>query len=82
LVAEGAAVDAASLAEAVSGETRVRGRHVSAWVPAEDAVRALEKLMAAAGPEGLEDVRLITPTLEDVYLEVGGRSIEEAEVAR
>jgi ABC-2 type transport system ATP-binding protein len=79
LVAEGSTVDPEVLAADVSVEARVRGRHVSAWVPADDAVRSLEKLMAAAGPEALEDVHLVTPTLEDVYLDVGGRSIEEAD---
>jgi ABC-2 type transport system ATP-binding protein len=79
VVARGATVDPAVLAADIGGETRVRGRHVSAWVPADEAIRSLEKIMAAAGPEALEDVRLVTPTLEDVYLEVGGRSIEEAD---
>ena len=68
-----------ALAADLGGETRVRGRHISAWVPAEDAIRTLEKLMAAAGAEAFEDVRLVTPTLEDVYLEVQGRSMEETE---
>jgi hypothetical protein len=46
-------------------------------VPADLAVRALEKVMASAPPESFEDVRLITPTLEDVYLELGGHAMEE-----
>jgi ABC-2 type transport system ATP-binding protein len=73
-------IDPLALARDIPGEARVRGRHVSAWVPADDAVRQLEKLMSSAGPDAFEDVRLITPTLEDVYLELGGRSIEEADV--
>jgi ABC-type multidrug transport system ATPase subunit len=79
VVAEGSSVSAEVLAADIAGETIVRGRHVSAWVPADEAVRSLEKVMGAAGAEGLEDVHLITPTLEDVYLEIGGRSIEEAD---
>lgn len=79
VVAEGAAIDPHGLAGVVVGEARIRGRHISAWVPADDAIRSLEKLMDAAGPDGLEDVHLVTPTLEDVYLEVGGRSLEEAD---
>jgi ABC-2 type transport system ATP-binding protein len=77
VVAEGATADAESLVGHVTGETRVRGNHLTAWVPAEDAIPALEKIIAAAGLESLEDVRLVTPTLEDVYLEVGGRTFEE-----
>ena len=79
VVAEGSSVSADVLAADIAGETIVRGRHVSAWVPADEAVRSLEKVMGAAGADGLEDVHLITPTLEDVYLEIGGRSIEEAD---
>jgi ABC-2 type transport system ATP-binding protein len=78
VLAETAAVSARLLAAEIGGDTRVRGRHISAWVPADLAVRALEKVMASAPPESFEDVRLITPTLEDVYLELGGHSMEEA----
>lgn len=80
LIAEGADVDPLTIARDIPGESRVRGRHLSAWVPADDAIRSLEKLMTSAGQGVLEDVRLVTPTLEDVYLEFGGRSIEEADV--
>jgi ABC-2 type transport system ATP-binding protein len=79
VIAEDAAAKARSIAADIGGDTRVRGRHVSAWVPADLALRTLEKLMAASSPETFEDVRLITPTLEDVYLELGGRSIGEDE---
>lgn len=79
VVTENGPITASELAVSLPGETRIRGRHISAWVAADDAIRSLEKVMGAAGPGGLEDVRLITPTLEDVYLELGGRSIEEAE---
>jgi hypothetical protein len=51
------------------------------WVPADEAIPTLEKLVASQGAETFEDLRLITPTLEDVYLEVGGRSIDEAEAS-
>ena len=79
VVAEGATISAEMLAADIAGEARVRGRHISAWVPADEAVRSLEKVMGAAGADALEDVHLITPTLEDVYLDIGGRSIEEAD---
>jgi ABC-2 type transport system ATP-binding protein len=79
VVAEGSPVDPTTLASDVSAEARVRGRHVSIWVPADEAIPTLEKLMASRGSEAFEDVRLITPTLEDVYLEAGGRSLEEAD---
>lgn len=81
VVSEKAALDPAALADDIGGETIVRGRHVRAWVPADEAVGRLEKALAAAGPEALEDIRLVTPTLEDVYLEIGGRSLQEADEA-
>jgi ABC-2 type transport system ATP-binding protein len=76
-LAEESALDPRAVADEIGGETRVRGRHVSAWVPADLAVRILEKVMTGAPEGALEDVRLITPTLEDVYLEVGGHLLDE-----
>ncbi|MDQ3963869.1 MAG: ABC transporter ATP-binding protein [Actinomycetota bacterium] len=75
VIAEDARVDVKRLA-AVLPEARVRDRLVSAWVPAEDAVAMLEKVVSAAGLESLEDIRLVTPSLEDVYLEVAGHRLE------
>ncbi len=46
-----------------------RGRLISSWVPAEDAVRLLEKIVSGLGMENIEDVRLVSPSLQDVYLE-------------
>jgi ABC-2 type transport system ATP-binding protein len=80
VVAEDATVDPQTLVGHIPGETRVRGKHLSAWVPAEDAIPCLEKIIAAAGLDALEDVRLVSPTLEDVYLEVGGRTFAEEEM--
>lgn len=75
VVAEDAGVDVRRLA-AVLPEARVRDRLVSAWVPAEDAVAMLEKVVSAAGLDALEDIRLVTPSLEDVYLEVAGHRLD------
>lgn len=79
VVAEGVALDVRRLAAEMGGDTRVRGRHVSAWVPADLALRTLEKVMAGTEPGQLEDVRLVTPGLEDVYLELRGHVFEEDE---
>jgi len=79
VVAEGAGVSIASVAADLDADARIRGRRVSAWVPADDAVRRLEKIVSIAGEGALEDVRLVTPTLEDVYLDLQGRMIEEDE---
>jgi ABC-type multidrug transport system ATPase subunit len=79
VIDEAASLDARTVAAEIGGETRVRGRHISAWVPADFAVAALEKVIAGVGQEALEDVRLITPTLEDVYLEASGHPIQDGE---
>jgi ABC-2 type transport system ATP-binding protein len=79
VIAESAALDSRGVAAEMGGETRVRGRRISAWVPADFAIAALEKVMASIGPEALEDVRMITPTLEDVYLEASGHPFIEDE---
>ena len=64
----------AEVAAMMATDARIRERRVSAWVPADEAIRVLEKLMSTFGPENLEDVHLVTPTLEDVYLDTGGYS--------
>ena len=68
--------DAAEHAETVlalfpEGAT-TSGSRISGWVPADEAIRTLEKITTAVGMEHLDDVRLITPTLEDVYLHASG----------
>ena len=50
----------------------VEGRRVSGWVDADDALSALDKVLNLGK---LEDVRLVTPTLEDVYLSVSGHGL-------
>ena len=74
VVAEDSPIDIKRLA-AILPEPRVRDRVVSAWVPAEDAVGMLEKVVSAAGHEALEDIRLVTPSLADVYLDVAGHHL-------
>lgn len=82
VVAETSPLDARAIAAGIDGEVRIRGRLVSAWVSADVALTTLEKIMASVGARAFEDVRLITPTLEDVYLEFGGRSIAEEDRSR
>jgi hypothetical protein len=55
----------------------VDGRRVNGWVPADEALPTLEKILASAGEDAFEDVRLVTPTLEDVYLERSGHPLED-----
>lgn len=77
--------DAAAEVDAVralfSEGAHAEGTRVTGWVPAEDAIRTLEKITATVGLEKFDDVRLITPTLEDVYLNVAARSLAPATAA-
>jgi ABC-2 type transport system ATP-binding protein len=79
VTAKAGSLDPSILARDLAEGAIVRGRHISAWVPRDEALRRLEKLMSAVDMDGLEDVRLVTPTLEDVLLE-GGRSVPEDEL--
>jgi ABC-2 type transport system ATP-binding protein len=69
VIARDASVDAAVLARDLGDDAIVNGRYVSAWIPRDEGIRRLEKLMSAVDMEQLEDVRLVTPSLEDVFLE-------------
>jgi ABC-type multidrug transport system ATPase subunit len=77
-VAEGSAATTDEVAKLFGGGATVENRRVSVWVAADEAVRMLEKVMTTFEPGDLEDVRLVTPTLEDAYLEVSGRPLEVA----
>jgi len=79
VVAEDGSAVPSDFASLLGATAKVEGRRVSGWTPAEDAIRILEKIMATAGPNALEDARLVTPTLEDVYLEVSGHALAEEE---
>ena len=78
VVAEGSAVSIAELAEVLGPAAKIEGRRVSSWVGTDDAVRLLDKVISGFGGSDLEDVRLVTPSLEDVYLEVSGKHLEES----
>lgn len=79
MVGEDSAATVTEVASVLGPTTKVEGRRASGWTPAEDAIRILEKVTASYGPDALEDVRLVTPTLEDVYLEVSGHTLAEHE---
>jgi ABC-2 type transport system ATP-binding protein len=71
VAARDGSVDLGALANDLGEGAVVRDRTMSAWVPSDEAIRRLEKLMSAVAMDSLEDVRLVTPTLEDVLLEDG-----------
>ncbi len=59
---------------ALLGRSEVDGRRWSARMPAADAREALGRLTAGPALAALDDFTLATPTLEDVYLSLGGRA--------
>ena len=71
VIAENATITPAEVAASIGGDARISNRRVSTWVPADEAIAVLEKVISSYGQESLEDAHLITPTLEDVYMEVG-----------
>ncbi len=62
---------------ALGPNAKVEGRRISSWVATDEAVQLLDKVVTGFGPGDLEDVRLVTPSLEDVYLEVSGKHLED-----
>jgi ABC-2 type transport system ATP-binding protein len=57
---------------ALRARSTVDGRRWSARLPAADARAALAELTSGATLDALDDFTLATPTLEDVYLQLGG----------
>ena len=75
VVADGSAISISDVATALGPNAVVEGRRISSWIATDEAVRLLEKVISTFDPSAFEDVRLVTPSLEDVYLEVSGRHL-------
>lgn len=58
---------------ALAARSEIEGRRWSARLPTSDAREALAHLTAGPALAALDDFTLATPTLEDVYLSLGGR---------
>lgn len=76
VVSESSDTPLTDVVAALGPEAKVEGRRVSSWVARDEAVQLLDKVVTGFGPGDLEDVRLVTPSLEDVYLEVSGKHLE------
>jgi ABC-2 type transport system ATP-binding protein len=76
-LAEGQEEHGARIA-ALGSATRVTDRH---WVVLAErhAVRGvMDRVLGEIGIDRLDDFRLTTPSLEDVYLQLAGESLEDA----
>lgn len=62
--------------EALGARASVHGRRWTLRMPADDARDALGRLMTGAALASLDDFTLATPSLEDVYLALGGTSTD------
>jgi len=62
-----------SVVAALAVQARVDGRRWSVRLPQSEAREALGRLMSGSALPALDDFTLATPTLEDVYLALGGR---------
>lgn len=69
-VAEGRAQEVAARAGADGRVLSVNGRAIELAVDPEDKMDMVRRL--AAGPEGLEDIDIVPPSLEDIYTHFGG----------
>ena len=56
-----------------------RPRHLLLRVPQEQVGQTIDQVLAEIGADAVEDFRLATASLEDVYVEMVGRSLEESE---
>ncbi len=63
-----------SIVERLAAVAEVTGRRWSVRLPADEARAALLHLTTGAALAALDDFTLATPTLEDVYLALGGRA--------
>ena len=77
VVSESSSTPITEALTALGPEAKVEGRRISTWVASDEAVQLLDKVVNAFGSGDLEDVRLVTPSLEDVYLEVSGKHLED-----
>ncbi len=77
VVGEGSTLRPSEVASLLGVRANIDGRRVNGWVAADEALQTLEKILASAGEDAFEDVRLVTPTLEDVYLERSGHPLED-----
>ena len=63
--------------EQLPGSVRVRPGRWVITAPKDQAAELLPQIVRLVGLEALDDFRLITPTMEDVYVHLTGRRWEE-----
>jgi ABC-type multidrug transport system ATPase subunit len=63
--------------EALGTLHQPRPRHLLLRVPQDNAGAAIDRVLAEIGADAVEDFRLATASLEDVYVEIMGRSLED-----
>jgi ABC-type multidrug transport system ATPase subunit len=80
VVSESSSTPITEALTALGPDAKVEGRRISTWVASDEAVALLDKVVTAFGSGDLEDVRLVTPSLEDVYLEVSGKHLEDEQL--
>lgn len=56
-----------------------RPQHLLLRVPQDRVGKTIDRVLAEVGTESVEDFRLATASLEDVYVEIVGRSLEDTE---
>jgi ABC-2 type transport system ATP-binding protein len=67
-----------ALIERLGEAVQVTSRHWVVLVPREDVERSVSRIVGEIGLEALDDFRILTPSLEDVYLQLAGERLEGA----
>ncbi len=61
-----------SLLESLGDARALSRQHWAVLCPRDEARSAIDQVLGEIGLERLEDFRILTPSLEDVYLQLGG----------
>lgn len=69
----------APLVRGLGEATPVTARHWQILLPRESVAPAVDRIVNEIGLDALDDFRVLTPSLEDVYLQLSGEALDEAE---
>ncbi len=68
--------DRAALIETLGEAVHISGQHWVVWISRDDAQQVIDRVLRDIGLDCLDDFRILTPTLEDVYLRLSNEPLE------
>ncbi|HWE62951.1 MAG TPA: ABC transporter ATP-binding protein [Chloroflexota bacterium] len=72
--------DRAAQVQALGEAVQVTARHWQILLPREVVAQVVDRIVNGIGLDALDDFRVLTPSLEDVYLQLSGETLEGAYV--